>query len=195
MRKLYCEICNDFIEYNTIKKEETYNIKDKERVTIKSKIAVCNHCNNELFNEDYEEENQKKAYDIFRENNNLLYPDEIFEIRNKYNLTQREMSNLLGWGEITYHRYENGSLPDQAHNTQLILLREPSNAKRILENTKHNLSEEKVIELKERINKLIIKNMKELTIKIPEDLYDEISLEAKKINTSIENYTRMLLYF
>jgi len=194
MKKLYCDICNDFVDYNTIMKEETYNIKDKDSVTINSKVAVCKICGNELFNEDYEKENQKKAYDIFRDNHNLLYPDEIYEIRKKYGLTQKEISELLGWGEITYHRYENGSLPDQAHNTQLLLLKDPRNVKRILENTKHNLSKEKEYKLKERINELIIenKNMKEITLLIPEDIYEEISLEANKANTSIENYTRIL---
>lgn len=194
MKELFCDTCNDFVNFKTIMKEETFNIKDKDKVTIKSKIAICDICENELFKEDYEKENQKKAYDIFRENNNLLYPEEIYEIRKKYSLTQREMSDLLGWGEITYHRYENGSLPDQAHNTQLMLFKDPRNVKNIVENTNHNLSEEKVIKLKEKINELIIenKNMKEIIISIPEDIYEEISLEANKANTSIENYTRTL---
>jgi putative zinc finger/helix-turn-helix YgiT family protein len=192
---IYCDICDEFVDFNTIMKEETYNIKDKDSVTIKSKIAVCNNCGNELFNEEYEKENQKKAYDIFRENNNLLYSDEIYEIRKKYNLTQREISDLLGWGEITYHRYENGSLPDQAHNKQLLLLKNPRNVKNIIENSKHNLSEEKIVELKEKIKELIIENkkMKEITISIPNEIYDEINLEANKANISIENYTRILM--
>ena len=171
------------------------NIKDKENITIKSKIAICKNCGNELFNEEYEKENQQKVYNIFRENNNLLYPNEIYEIRKKYGLTQKEMSELLGWGEITYHRYENGSLPDQAHNKQLLLLKNPRNAKEILNNTKHNLSKEKEIYLNNKIEELITEksDTRDIKITLPEDVYEEINIEASKMNMNIETYSRILI--
>ena len=89
MSTLYCDKCDDFVEYNIVEKEE---------------------------------ENQEKAFNIYRDKNNILYPEKIKEIRDKYGLTQKEMSKLLGWKDITYQRYENGSLPEQEHNEQLLLI-------------------------------------------------------------------------
>ena len=49
-----------------------------------------------------------------------------------YGLTQRSLSILLGMGEITIHRYESGSIPDEAHNQLLIMMQNPWNMKQIL---------------------------------------------------------------
>ncbi len=196
MVDLFCDNCDDFVDYNIITKEETYNILGKEDVTIKSKIAVCDKCGNELFYEDLEKENQRKAFDIYRKNNNLLYPEEIIEIRERYKLTQKEMSHLLGWGEITYHRYENGSLPNSSHNNQLILIKNPNNVKMILESGNHKLEEEKVQELKERINKLKenkISPSKEVSLTLPDELYQDLQIRANKLDMGIEEYSRYLL--
>jgi len=70
------------------------------------------------------------------------------------------MSRLLGWGEITYHRYENGSLPDQSHNNQLRLIKEPSNVKILLENNSDNLSSKTIKKLNKRLEEMIAKKIK-----------------------------------
>jgi putative zinc finger/helix-turn-helix YgiT family protein len=196
MEKLFCEKCDDFVEYDITKKEEIFNIMDKEEIVIKSKIAICEECKNELFHEKLEKENQRKAFDIYRENNNLLYPEEIAEIREKYELTQKEMSKLLGWGEITYHRYENGCLPDKAYNTQLMLIKNPNNVRSILARGNHGLSDEKAEELKRRIKQLTTKDIsdnKELLLSIPEEFYEDLTLRAEKADMELEEYVRYLL--
>lgn len=196
MGELFCDVCDDFVNYNIITKEETFNILGKEEITIKSRIAVCEKCETELFHEELEEENQRKAFDIYRENNNLLYPEEIIEIRKKYQLTQKEMSKLLGWGEITYHRYENGSLPNLSHNNQLALMKNPNNVRMILDNGNHKLNEEKVKELEETIDQLIKEETsfnKEISCMLPSEFYEELQIRAKKLNMGIEEYTRYLI--
>lgn len=44
--------------------------------------------------------------DEYRTKNNLLTSIEIKQIRNKYKVTQAELSFLLGLGEVTITRYE-----------------------------------------------------------------------------------------
>ena len=172
MSTIYCDKCDDFVEYNIVEKEEERNIMGKEKIKVHSRIAVCNKCGTELFHKELEEENQEKAFNIYRDRNNILYPEKIKAIRDKYGLTQKEMSNLLGWGDITYHRYENGSLPDQAHNTLLLLIKDPKNVRMIIENNKHNLSSETLDKLKNRLEELLDKKdkrIKELKMKIKEE--------------------------
>ena len=169
MSTIYCDKCDDFVEYNIIEKEEERNIMGKDNIIIDSKIAICNHCGTELFHKELEEKNQEKAFNLYRDKNNILYPEKIKAIRDKYGLTQKEMSNLLGWGDITYHRYENGSLPDQAHNSLLLLIEDPKNVKTIMKNNSHNLSLEALSKLQIKLKELLAskdRNIRELKIKI-----------------------------
>ena len=192
---LYCNQCDDFVQYEVIEEKETYNIMDKEEITINAKIAICEKCNNKLFHEEFDTQNQKKAFDIYRKNNNLLFPEEIKNIRKKYNLTQKQMSNLLGWGEITYHRYEKGCLPDQAHNNQMMLIKEPLNVYRILKSGNHNLDIKIEKKLRNRVSELINgEHKKDLTINLPSDLYRKIQFESEKYGMkTVKEYVLYLL--
>jgi hypothetical protein len=89
------------------------------------------------------------------------------------------MSRLLGWGEITYHRYENGSLPDQSHNNQLRLIKEPSNVKILLENNSDNLSSKTIKKLNKRLEEMIA-NKNKVEVTLPEELYKQIKMKAEK---------------
>ena len=59
MGKLFCDVCDDFVNYDIVTKEETFDILGKENITIKSEIAVCRKCETELFHEELEKKNQK----------------------------------------------------------------------------------------------------------------------------------------
>ncbi|MCK8823593.1 type II TA system antitoxin MqsA family protein [Fuchsiella alkaliacetigena] len=192
--RLYCDKCEDLNNYFIEVEQETFNIMDKEKVTIKAEIAKCSECKNSLFQEELEEKNQKKAFDLYRENNNLLFTEQIKEIRNQYGLTQKEMSKLLGWGEITYHRYENGCIPSQAHNNQLTLMKDPRNVKRTLKEGNHNLNEEAAQKLAAKIDKLISNvELTSIEVSIPVDFYEELELSAKKLDKDVEEYVLYLL--
>ena len=190
---LFCEECDDFVEYSIIEKEEAREVMGNEKISINSKIAVCNNCNNELFHEKLEEENQRKAFDIYRDRNNILYPEEIKEIREKYNLTQKQMSKLLGWGSVTYHRYEKGSLPDKAHNSQLKLIKDPACVNKLLEEGNTDLEEETVNELKGKIKKLMEENNQKVEMNIPGEFYNEIKSEAEKHGMEVNEYLIYLI--
>ena len=44
----------------------------------------------------------------------FLQPEEIEKIRKQYGLSQKNFARLLGWGDITIHRYESGAIQDDA---------------------------------------------------------------------------------
>ena len=75
---------------------------------IDGKRLFCPDCGNELFHREYDEANQRAAFDLYRKETGIISPKEIKDIREKYELTQREFSYLLGFGEITGSRYEKG---------------------------------------------------------------------------------------
>ena len=190
--KLFCDKCDDFVEYNIESIQESRNILNQEEIEINAKVAVCKNCKEKLFNEKLDMENQKRAFDKFREKKNILSVKEIKDIRKKYKLTQKEISRLLGWGEITYHRYEKGSLPDQTHNNQLRLIKEPSNVKILLENNSDNLSSKTIKKLSKRLEEMIA-NKNKVEVTLPEELYKQIKMKAKKDKMNISEYLLFLI--
>ena len=57
----------------------------------------------------------------------MVQPIQIRNLRKIYNLTQKELSDLLGFGDVTLSRYENGALQDETHDTLLRLALDPKN--------------------------------------------------------------------
>ncbi|MGM0411074.1 MAG: type II TA system antitoxin MqsA family protein [Bacillota bacterium] len=191
---IYCDVCDEYVEYDIKEKKEKRNILNQGDIEIEARVAVCKDCEAELFLEELDKKNQKKAFDIYRKQNGILLQEKIKEIRDMYNLTQKQMSRFLGWGEVTYHRYENGSLPDKTHNNQLKLMQYPRNAKILLEDEpdKIDLDNDVINDLKNRIEDLIDnKNM--LKVNLPINLYNNIKLKANKNGMNISEYAIYLI--
>jgi putative zinc finger/helix-turn-helix YgiT family protein len=120
MNKTYCPNCKKNVSF-TIKKEVIKEFKGIE-VNVEEYIPLCNECGNELFVAEIENENLKRLYTRYREMTGLITPEEIQKIREKYNLSQRELGQILGWGKMTINRYERGALPSKSHSDILKLI-------------------------------------------------------------------------
>lgn len=129
MNAIICDKCNQ-TESKIISKKEKIAVRGEE-IEVTSNVRTC-LCGNELFDEKLEEANLINAYDEYRKRHNILAPSEIKEIREKYGLPQRTLCKILGWGEITIHRYETGAIPDVTHNKMLRLLKNPEVMKAML---------------------------------------------------------------
>jgi putative zinc finger/helix-turn-helix YgiT family protein len=110
-----------------------------EPIEIEAEITICQKCGMKIFDEERDSRNLEKAYTHYRKIHNLLSPDEIRTIREEYGLSQRALSRLLGWGEITIHRYENGAIQDNAHDYLLRLVEDPQNMQKFLEANRNKL--------------------------------------------------------
>jgi putative zinc finger/helix-turn-helix YgiT family protein len=96
---------------------------------IKTRVIYdrCQECGAEFHSPDAPQDPLDAAYRLYREQHGMAQPEEIREFRQRVGLTQRELAGLLGWGEATLSRYENGALQDEAHDTALRLAMEPDN--------------------------------------------------------------------
>jgi putative zinc finger/helix-turn-helix YgiT family protein len=128
-----------------------------EPVEYNAHLYHCDVCKKEFASESQEDRNFEVAYDIYRQRHNLLRPAQIKALRDKYGLSQTNLALLLGWGEITVHRYENGSLQDVAHNELLVLLEDAQNVRKILDLNKARLPEPLIRKLGERLDVLLSK--------------------------------------
>ncbi|ABO48580.1 hypothetical protein Dred_0030 [Desulforamulus reducens MI-1] len=161
MRNIYCGNCEK--EVLGITKEDYFEYPVRNLVyKINGKRLFCPDCGNELFHREYDEANQRAAFDLYRKETGIISPKEIKDIREKYELTQREFSYLLGFGEITVSRYERGSLPTIAQSQIIKESIEPSKMLILLKENGHKIETERYIQTKNRLEEMIAnKNVNE----------------------------------
>lgn len=130
--KHYCPYCNSEEKYRIEKRiiEEYKGVK----VDVEENITFCEKCGNEIIVNNIEDENLSRLYSKYREVQGTVNPEDIVSLREKYNLSQRELTSILGWGKMTINRYENGSLPTKSHSDYLLDL--IKDEKRLLEKAK-----------------------------------------------------------
>lgn len=116
--RILCPCCMVEHEVKTVRLMEKNIFKD-EPVEYVVEYQFC-----ESTGDFFEEEDQLKVNfldmkNTYREKVGLLTTNQIRKIRDKYGITQRDLSLLLGWGTRTIMRYEKCQVQDTAHDTIL----------------------------------------------------------------------------
>lgn len=150
MKDGFCPNCEEYTEKTFGVEKEVYQVRG-EPIEIEAEIVICQKCGGKIFDEERDSRNLEKAYSLYRKKHNLLSPDKIRIIREKYGLSQRALSRLLGWGEITIHRYENGAIQDNVHESTLRLIGDPQNMQKLFEANRNKLPSYTAARLEERI--------------------------------------------
>ena len=134
----YCPNCDADTDARVIEREETYSVKG-DPITTVCQVRICDRCEQSIFDETLDSPNIDRFYDVYRTRHGIIAPSMIRALRESYGLSQRALAQLLGLGEVTIHRYESGSLPDEAHNLLLRLLQEPANMKKVFQERQERL--------------------------------------------------------
>lgn len=150
----FCVACMEDQNYEVRKVMETYPVKG-ESITIEANVTYCNVCGEQIWDQELDDENLVKAFRIYREKHNLLQPEEIKYIRQKYGLTQMAFAQILGLEDKTIARYETGSLQDDAPNTLISLSRSPNVFKDIVETSKYRIPESLYYSVMEQLSEFI----------------------------------------
>lgn len=150
MKKAYCPYCESFVEPHGETVEQTLPVRG-ESTTVLGTVEHCPACKNALVSEEHDSAILERAYDVYRQRHGLLTPQEIRAVREGYGLSQRSMARLLGWGDITIHRYESGAIQDAAHDSLLRLIREPSNLLALLDHAADRLPAGTLVGLRRRV--------------------------------------------
>jgi HTH-type transcriptional regulator/antitoxin MqsA len=116
-----CESCE--LREKTITKEFFYK---QQRFVITDYIFLyCRDCDEEFVSLEHEKKFAPIIRDEQRKIDGLLTSSEIKQIRRILGITQKEMSQILGGGEKSFARYENGTVSQsRAMDTMLRLLAE-----------------------------------------------------------------------
>lgn len=118
--KVYCPYCKKEVEYK-IGKRELKEFRGIEVNTFEN-VAICNECNQDLYVNEIEDVNNERIYQIYREKANIIKAEDIIKLREKYDISQRELTSILGFGKMTINRYERGGLPTKSQSDYIKLL-------------------------------------------------------------------------
>ncbi|MCB2313249.1 DUF4065 domain-containing protein [Clostridium tagluense] len=114
MKNIFCTNCNQKVNYS-IRKNIIKEYKG-QMVNIEENIATCDVCGKDIFVTDIENDNLKRLYAKYGELTGTITSAAVIKFREKYDLSQRDLVSLLGWGKMTINRYERGALPSKSHS-------------------------------------------------------------------------------
>ena len=194
--KVYCPYCKKEVEYK-IEKRDLKEFRGIEINTFEN-VAICNECNQDLYVNKIEDENNERIYKIYREKANIIKAEDIVKLREKYDISQRELTAILGFGKMTINRYERGGLPTKSQSDYIKLLIE--NEDRFIEKVKeayenNNITEKTYKKIvsegqeenisKKRVQENIRRYLKEVLNRKP-DIYNGYkSLDLEKVENII----------
>lgn len=138
---MYCPYCDAEVKSEIRTVQERYPVKGED-IEISAQVRFCKNCGKDIWDESLDSQNLLNAFELYRRQHHLLQPDEIRSIREKYRLSQVAFARVLGLGDKTIARYENGSIADTAQNNLIELMKRPSNFKDLLEKNKDKISDQ-----------------------------------------------------
>jgi putative zinc finger/helix-turn-helix YgiT family protein len=195
MKGAFCPNCEEYTEATLGVEREVYNVRG-EPIEIEAEILICQRCGAKIFDEERDSRNLEKAYGQYRDKHNLLPPGQIRTIREKYGLSQRALSRLLGWGEITIHRYENGAIQDNVHDSTLRLIGDPQNMQKFFKANRSKLPAHIATRLERKIADFLQED-KEQAFQISFERlvsHQHIDLTSGFREYDLEKYKNMILY-
>lgn len=162
--------------------EKVYDVKGTS-VKFLEKIAINEITGEEIFDELLEQENDLRIFNEYRKLKGLLLPEKIKEIRLDFGVTQMEFAKVLGLGDKTIARYENGSLQDMAQNNLIKAVEQDPvyflNLLRNCQKLKEDISDENFTELLSKVNSKV-------------ELMIHFRLDLKKEDYPIKEYKEYL---
>ena len=147
-----CPNCEKETDLELIRTTEEMEIRG-ELIPVEVEYYRCLACGEEFEDPRSDDDPLDRAYREYRRRHGMMQPEDIQATRKRYGLTQSEMSRLLGWGAVTFSRYENGALQDEAHGKILRLAMEPRNLLTLIKENPGTLTEEKRAHLVEQLRK------------------------------------------
>lgn len=160
MDKLICFECGEKDNYEVKETEREYS-GEGYHFKLKVNVPFCKKCGAPIITEELEDEITVKANKKIRESRDIIQPEELVAIVSKYDASQKFLSRMLGWGEITLTRYMNSNYtPNIANSNRLRSISDPYVFNSILDQQVEEsngaiLEEIAFVRLKNSVNKQI----------------------------------------
>lgn len=150
----FCPKCFSNVDASIVHRKETYPVKG-DQIIIDAKVCVCPNCGEAIWVASVDEDNLKKAYCAYQHKYKLLLPAQIKRIREKYSLSQSAFAKILGFGEKTITRYENGYIQDESPNNLIYLVDDPAAFQALYEKNKNRISKDEQLNVEHALDQLL----------------------------------------
>lgn len=119
-------------EMNINKEWRTINFR-KNEFNILFHSYVCEDTGEQFEDDLFSQLNYNQLVNQYRAKYNIPFPEQIIDIRKKYGLSAKKMSEILGFGTNIYRQYEKGEIPNQSNAKLIQLAENPHEFKKLLE--------------------------------------------------------------
>ena len=116
-----------------LKKEMRSLVFRKEEFPVVYHYYLCKDSKEQFTSTELDEVNMKQIYNQYRDKNNMPFPDDIKDTREKYGVSAVKMSEVLGFGVNSYRNYESGEVPSLANARLIQLAHDPKKFKELVE--------------------------------------------------------------
>ncbi len=118
----------------------TTEVKDfrKEKYTVHVRYYICEDTGEQFTTTEQDSLLFNDLYAQYRIRHGIPFPDEIKDIRNRYNLNYSQITRILGFGANQYAKYETGEMPSESNGKMIAAIRDKNVLLSILKNCKGN---------------------------------------------------------
>lgn len=106
----FCIYCLQDVDANTIECADIKVVKNTP-VQYTKKICICPVCGEEIYVPEIGDANIQAVYDAYRQAEGLISYARVLELSKKYDISKRNFSRILGWGEHTFENFCKGYIP------------------------------------------------------------------------------------
>ncbi len=103
----------------------------KEKFEVVYHYYLCKDTGEQFEDDQLSELNITQVHNQYREYLKLPFPDEITAIKEKYGLSARKISDILGFGPNTFGIYEKGEIPSKANARLIQLANDPEEFRKL----------------------------------------------------------------
>lgn len=196
-KEVYCLLCDDVRKCELREENVTRKI-NGNTITYLEKNYICSTCGETVYDKDIFDYNVHTANDELRKITGLIRKSEIEEILDKYSISQKNLSKVLGFGEIQISRYLKSGNPSREHSDILKSIKDNPfvfegyllNAKDILDEKTYKKQLGKVVQLELANNHSKIYNV---GIYLIENIHDITNLSLQKILYFLNGFSKVFL--
>lgn len=127
----------------------------KDEFTIVYHAYECEKTKERFTNDDLDLININQVHNLYREKYGIPFPEEIKNIREKYEVSAKKMSEILGLGSNAYRLYESGEIPSVSIGRLIASIKDAEEFRKQIEFSSHLLKESEYSKLMKNVDHLI----------------------------------------
>lgn len=112
----------------------------KEKYNVHTRYYVCEDTGEQFNTAEQGDLSLRELYGQYRIKHGIPFPDEIKNIRERYGLTQSQITRIMGFGQNQWRQYESGQVPSESNGKAIVAIKGKKAMLYMLEASKEEFS-------------------------------------------------------